>query len=86
MGVNLKDDVTIGAGIEQVDKYYDKMFSVHTISVIVGRSRHHRSKDSTAVHWTCCRRFAGKDFTVTPALIKLVQHDFGKFKIKDFFA
>ena len=38
------------------------------------------------VHWTRCRRFAGKDFTVTPELIKSAQHDMGKFKIKNFVA
>ena len=37
-----------------------------------------------AVHWTRCKRFAGKEFTVTPQLIKSAQHDFAKFKIEDF--
>ena len=40
--------------------------------------------ETKAVHWSRCRRFAGKDFTLTPAQIKSVQHDFGKFKIRDF--
>ena len=39
-----------------------------------------------AVHWTRCRRFAGKDFHATPALVKSAQHDFGKFRIRDFLA
>ena len=37
-----------------------------------------------AGHWTRCRRFAGKEHTVTPALIKSAHHDFTKFKIEDF--
>ena len=39
-----------------------------------------------AVHWSRCKRFAGKEFVVTPAIVKSAQHDFGKFKIKDFVA
>ena len=39
-----------------------------------------------AVHWTRVRRFAGKEYTATPALIKSAQHDFAKFKIEDFVA
>ena len=38
------------------------------------------------VHWTRCRRFAGKEYTATPAMIKSAQHDFAKFKIQDFVA
>ena len=36
------------------------------------------------VHWTRARRFAGKDFTTTPALIRSAQHDLAKFKIREF--
>lgn len=37
-----------------------------------------------AVHWTRVKRFAGKEFTRTPQLIKSAQHDFAKFKINEF--
>lgn len=30
------------------------------------------------------RRFAGKDFDVTPKIIRSAHHDWGKFKIRDF--
>ena len=36
------------------------------------------------VHWTRCKRFAVKEFTRTPQLIKSAQHDFAKFKIQSF--
>ena len=38
------------------------------------------------VHWTRAQRFAGKDFTSPPELIRSSQHDLitGKFKIRDF--
>ena len=38
------------------------------------------------VHWTRCKRFAGKEFARTPQLVKSAQHDFAKFKIEDFVA
>ena len=34
------------------------------------------------VHWTRCKRFAGKEFARTPQLVKSAQHDFAKFKIE----
>ena len=37
-----------------------------------------------AVHWTRCKRFAGKEFTRTPQLVKSTQHDSEKFKITEF--
>ena len=39
-----------------------------------------------AVHWTRVKRFAGKDYTRTPQLLKSAQHDFAKFKIEKFVA
>ena len=39
-----------------------------------------------AVHWTRCRRFAGKEFHASPRMIKSAQHDMAKFKIRDFVA
>ena len=36
------------------------------------------------VHWTRARRFTGKDFTLTPKLIRSAQNDLAKFKIRDF--
>ena len=36
------------------------------------------------VHWTRVKRFADKEFTVTPRMIKSAQHDLTKFKIRDF--
>ena len=38
------------------------------------------------VHWTRLKRFAGKEFTRTPQLLKSAQHDFAKFKIEEFVA
>ena len=38
------------------------------------------------VHWTRARRFAGKEFTASPRLIRLAQHDLGKFRLRDFLA
>ena len=38
------------------------------------------------VHWTRCKRFAGKEFDATPRMIKSAQHDLAKFKIRDFVA
>ena len=35
-------------------------------------------------HWTRVKRFADKDFTHTPQLLKSAQHDFTKFKIEKF--
>ena len=36
------------------------------------------------MHWTRVRRFAGKEFHLTPDVIRSAQHDLGKFKIRDF--
>ena len=36
------------------------------------------------VYWTRYMRFAGKDFFVSPHMVKSAQHDTGKFKIEDF--
>ena len=38
------------------------------------------------VHWTRARRFAGKEFTASPRLIRTAQHDLGKFRLRDFLA
>ena len=38
------------------------------------------------VHWTRCKRFAGKEFHASPQMIKSAQHDLAKFKIQDFVA
>ena len=38
------------------------------------------------VHWTRCKRFAGKEFHATPQMIKSAQHDMAKFKIRDLVA
>ena len=38
------------------------------------------------VHWTRARRFAGKEFTASPRLIRMAQHDLGKFRLRDFLA
>ena len=38
------------------------------------------------VHWTRARRFAGKEFTTSPRLIRSAQHDLGKFRLRDFLA
>ena len=35
------------------------------------------------VHWTRCRRFAGKEFNLTPRIIRSAQNDLAKFRIKD---
>ena len=37
-----------------------------------------------AVHWTRCKRFAGKEFCATPEIIKSAQHDLAKFRIRSF--
>ena len=39
-----------------------------------------------AVHWTKCKRFAGKEFFAAPRVVKSAQHDLGKFRIKEFAA
>ena len=36
--------------------------------------------------WTRLKRFAVKEFTITPQLVKSAQHDFVKFKIHEFVA
>ena len=38
------------------------------------------------VHWTRCKRFAGKEFHATPRMIKSAQHDLTKFKTRYFMA
>ena len=38
------------------------------------------------VHWTRVRRFSGKEFTASPRLVRLAQHDLGKFRLRDFLA
>ena len=38
------------------------------------------------VHWTRDRRFVDKEFTASPRLIRLTQHDLGKFRLRDFFS
>ena len=42
------------------------------------------SVETKEVHWSRCRRFTGKDFLLTPAIIQSAQHDFGKFRIREF--
>ena len=39
---------------------------------------------SQSTNWTRARRFAGKEFTAPPHLIRSAQHDLAKFKIRDF--
>ena len=39
-----------------------------------------------AVHWSRCKRFAGKDFFATPQIIKSAQHDLARFRIREFVA
>ena len=36
------------------------------------------------VHWSRVRRFSGPDLPKTPDLVRLAQHDLGKFKIREF--
>ena len=40
--------------------------------------------EAKEVHWTRCRRFAAKEFHLTPQIVQSAQHDFGKFRIREF--